>query len=343
LSSSFSSHIPLFLKQLNEVDVDVISKDVYVKKYLQHLIDHGHYFVTIYSKVLEKGVANAPKKVVDIQLLDYGAGVGLLGIFASYCGVKKVSINEMDPVFLAAAAKLSDHFNRKEIVFIPGSLASDFDSALWGKPDVLVATDVIEHLYDLDDFVSCCVSINREMSMVFTTGSNPANFWKVSRLQKLQWRDEWQGNAEENDDVLAGYGHEAYRSMRKKIIQSFDPSLTLNEVENLVDNTRGLIKKDIHEAVSHYVKYGHLQKTTDDSYNTCNPETGSWTERILPFEAYDLIFNKHHLSVRYESGFYNTDKKGLKKAIALFANLLLPIFGKRIAPFIFIETKNIHK
>jgi 2-polyprenyl-3-methyl-5-hydroxy-6-metoxy-1,4-benzoquinol methylase len=343
LSSSFSSHIPLFLKQLNEVDLDAISKDEYVKKYLQHLIDHGNYFVTIYSKVLEKGIANAQKKVADIQLLDYGAGVGLLGIFASYCGVKKVSINEMDPVFLAAAAKLSDHFNRKEIVFIPGSLASDFDSALWCKPDLLVATDVIEHIYNLDDFVSCCVSMNRNMSMVFTTGSNPANAWKVSSLRKLQWRDEWEGNPGDNEDALAGYGHEAYRSMRKKIIQSFDPSLTLKEVENLVDKTRGLIKKDIHDAVSQYVKYGHLQKTTDDSYNTCNPETGSWTERILSFEAYDLIFNKHHLSVRFESGFYNTDKKGLKKAIALFANLLLPIFGKRIAPFIFIETKNIHK
>jgi 2-polyprenyl-3-methyl-5-hydroxy-6-metoxy-1,4-benzoquinol methylase len=343
LSSSFSSHIPQFLKQLNEVDVEAISKDVYVKKYLQHLINHGSYFMTIYAKVLEKGVANAQKKVADIQLLDYGAGVGLLGIFASYCGFKKVSINEMDAVFLAAAKKLSDHFNRKEIVFIPGSLASDFDSALWGKPDLLVATDVIEHLYDLDDFVSSCVYMNRNMSMVFTTGSNPANFWKVSRLRKLQWRDEWEGNSVENEDMLAGYGHEAYRSMRKKIIQSFDSSLTINEVEHLVDKTRGLIKKDIHDAVTHYVKYGHLQKTTDDSYNTCNPETGSWTERVLSFEAYDLIFNKHHLSARYESGFYNTDKKGLKKAIALFANLFLPIFGKRIAPFIFIETKNIHK
>jgi 2-polyprenyl-3-methyl-5-hydroxy-6-metoxy-1,4-benzoquinol methylase len=343
LSSSFSSHIPLFLKQLNEVEVDAISKDEYVKKYLQHLIDHGHYFVTIYSKVLEKGVANAQKKVADIQLLDYGAGVGLLGIFASYCGFKKVSINEMDAAFLAAAVKLSDHFNRKEIVFIPGSLASDFDSALWCKPDLLVATDVIEHVYDLDDFVSCCVSINREMSMVFTTGSNPANFWKVSRLQKLQRRDEWEGNPGDNEDALAGYGHEAYRSMRKKIIQAFATSLSEKEIENLVDKTRGLIKKDIHDVVTAYFKTGVLPPKSNDLYNTCNPETGSWTERILSFEAYDLIFNKHHQSVRFESGFYNTDKKGLKKAIALFANILLPIFGKRIAPFIFIETKNIHK
>jgi 2-polyprenyl-3-methyl-5-hydroxy-6-metoxy-1,4-benzoquinol methylase len=343
LSSSISSHIHPFLKQLNEVDVESISKDVYVKKYLQHIIDHGSYFVTIYEKVLEKGAANAQKKVTDIHLLDYGAGVGLLGIFASYCGFKKVSINEMDASFLSAAVKLSDHFNRKEIVFIPGSLSPDFDFTLWGKPDVLVATDVIEHIYNLDDFVSCCVSMNREMSMVFTTGSNPANFWKASRLRKLQRRDEWEGNPGDNEDALAGYGHEAYRSMRKKIIQAFAPSLSEKEIEDLVDKTRGLIKKDIHDVITAYFKTGVLPPKSNDLYNTCNPETGSWTERILSFEVYDSIFNKHHLSVRYESGFYNTDKKGLKKTIALFANLLLPIFGKRIAPFIFIETKNIHK
>lgn len=343
LSSSISSHIPRFLNRLKEVEVHSVSSDTYVQQYLEHLLEHAGYYVKIYARVLEMGISSSGKEKENIDLLDYGAGVGLLGIFASFCGFKKVSINDKEPAFLSAALVLSKHFNINNIEFISGGLESGFEYQKWGKPDLLVATDVIEHIYDLDEFLFCCKQWNINMSMVLTTGSNPANRRKVLLLRKLQKRDEWEGNPIDNGNKLAGYEHEAFRSMRKKIILEYAPSMTPEHLEMLTERTRGLIRKDIQEKVLRFVTKGEMPEAPVDPYNTCHPETGSWSERILSFEEYESIFKKHDLLVQFIPGFYNSDKKGLKKILVNATNLLLPIFGMKMAPFIFIRAQNIHR
>lgn len=338
-----SSDISRFLDRLKQVQIDKVSEDVYVLRYLQHLIDHAPYYLKIYSNVLNMGIEATSKKAEDIHVLDYGAGVGLMGIYAAFCGFRKVSINDISPSFLAAARELSGQLGISKIDFVEGALEKGYDEKIWGSPDLLVATDVIEHIYDLDVFLFCCRMMNEKMSMVFTTGSNPANRRKVSKLRKLQIRDEWEGNPADNADLLSGYEHEAYRSMRKKIISDHSPMLTEAELEKMVDRTRGLIRKDIVAGINRFVETGEWPPIPSDPFNTCHPETGSWSERILSFCDYEAVFKRHHFWVQFFPGFFDSDKIGLKKTINTIRNSFIPIFGKRAAPFIFMHSKHIHK
>lgn len=331
------------MNRLKEIEIQKISHDTYVQRYLKHLVAHGGYYIKIYTRVLTMSLSGTSKKIADVHLLDYGAGVGLLGIFAAYCGFGKVSINEREASFLSSAQVLAEHFGiKKNVIFLAGSLEKGFDAEGWGKPDLLVATDVIEHLYDLNEFLSCCKMLNGSMSMVFTTGSNPSNRRKVLALRKLQVRDEWEGNPVDNENKLAGYEHEAYRSMRKKIIQEQSSTISATDLEMLVERTRGLIRKEIEKKIIHFIETGEMPEMPSDPFNTCHPETGSWSERILSFDEYQTVFNTHLFSIQFTPGFYDSDKKGLKKIINSALNLFIPIFGMSIAPFIFIRTKNIH-
>lgn len=338
-----SPNISRFLERLKVVQIDKVSEDLYVRRYLEHLMLHSTYYVKIYNRVLSMGVDVTPKKIEDIHVLDYGAGLGLMGIFAAFCGFGKVSINDISPSFLSAAQILSEQIGVKNIHFIGGSLEKEMDDKKWGSPDLLVATDVIEHIYDLDDFLFCCKRMNQNISMVFSTGSNPANRRKVLKLRKLQYRDEWLGNPADNADMLAGYEHEAYRSMRKKMILDHSPSLTGAEVEKMVERTRGLIRKDIEASINRYKETGEWPEMPVDPFNTCHPETGSWSERILSFNEYETICKKHFFSTQFSSGFFDCDKKGLKKTMNRIRNAFISTFGISFAPFIFIRTQNIHK
>ncbi|MBR5297608.1 MAG: SAM-dependent methyltransferase, partial [Parabacteroides sp.] len=65
-----------------------------------------------------------------------------------------------------------------------------------------------------------------------------------------------------------------------------------------------LIFSDIHKAIIQ-----NNYPTLKDSYNTCDPSNGNWTERILPIETYRSIVQPYGFSVQIEKGFYNSQRK----------------------------------
>jgi hypothetical protein len=71
---------------------------------------------------------------------------------------------------------------------------------------------------------------------------------------------------------------------------------------------------------------------------TCDPVTGSWSERLLSFEEYKLLYHTNGFSLSIKNGFYNTHQSNfLKKTAVLFVNTLskfFPVLGKRFSPFI---------
>ena len=70
--------------------------------------------------------------------------------------------------------------------------------------------------------------------------------------------------------------------------------------------------------------------------NTCDPATGSWTERILTLEKYQEIATPRHVTLL--NGFYNCHKKGLKGLAARLLNRLLRLPKTRwLAPFIILK------
>ena len=102
-SISFKNHISSFADLLNQASLEDPHMSDYSKRYLQYLLRHRIYFLHIYAHVLEKGVEKSGKEVKEMSLLDYGAGNGLLGMFAKYCGFQKVFLCDTAASFMQAA------------------------------------------------------------------------------------------------------------------------------------------------------------------------------------------------------------------------------------------------
>ncbi|MBC7866051.1 MAG: hypothetical protein H7X88_00830, partial [Gloeobacteraceae cyanobacterium ES-bin-316] len=198
----------------------------------------------------------------------------------------------------------------------------------------VIGTDVIEHIYSLDHFFAFIAEINTEMLTVFTTASNPHNFIKNRKLKKLQLQDELQGG-DPSDSVLAGAEkNEAFIVLRRKIIEDNFPSFNHDEVIQLSQVTRGLNKPSILKAVNLLLTTGKMPEPDIHVTNTCNPLTGSWTERILPIKKYQEIYSSNGFYLQVHNGFYNNHAAGLKKYLNIILNIIVKIAGKYAAPFI---------
>ena len=339
VAHSFDHYIPGFQKKIQEVNIDQLNCAPYPKRYLQHLLANSQYYLSIYAHVLDIAVNEQPLSPQNMQLIDYGAGNGLLGMFAQYAGFKQVLLCDVDPSFTEAAKALAHHLQ----IPLAGCVTGDLQALLHQYPnitaDVMVGTDVIEHIYDLEAFFATIQGHNPNMTTVFTTASNPANPFKTTRLKRLQIKDENEGG-HPSDFVLAGAEkHEAFLQIRKQIIGEAFPDLDVATTEKLCRATRGLDKPNIIKAVTAYLENGILP-VLPKGYNTCNPLTSSFTERILPLADYHSLYANHGFSLQVYNGFYNINSPGIKKLINPVLNGMIKIVGRKIAPFISLKGSN---
>ena len=289
MSHRFQQEIKSFSLVLSQNKLTSHLNNDYSGRYLKHLVHNRHYYLDIYAHVFEKVLSNCNLNRENMTIIDYGAGNGLMGLFAKYCGFGKVIINEIDKTFLLASQSLAKKLSINIDKFIEGDISVVKRETTELKPDAIVATDVIEHIYCLDDFFSTLKSINPNITSVFTTGSNPANYFKVKKLRQLQVKDEFEGGSPDDFTLFGHEPHKAYFDIRKDIIRE----QLINETDDLLNQfaskTRGLQKKDILSAIEMYRKTGMMPKTPVEQFNTCHPETGSWTERILNLNEYKRI------------------------------------------------------
>ena len=333
-AASLKNNIPVFAAKLLDINTASLPINDYSKRYLHHLISHRFYYLQIYAHVLDLVLQQSGKNASQVNLVDYGAGNGLLGIFAKFCGFKKVFICDMDEAFVHASKMAAIEMNIDVDDFITGDVEM-LRAALQEKTiDAVTGTDVIEHIYNLDDFFKTLSEINPGMITVFTTASNPDNFIKTRHLKKLQLKDEWQGS-DPGDFLLAGAEkHESFFEIRKKIIKQNFPDLQKENIIALGKNTRGLNQPDIIAAVQEFLKTGHMPEPDTASVNTCNPYSGSWTERILSIQQYKYIYARHGFALQVKNGFYNADTAGIKKYVNKILNGIVKITGRFTAPFI---------
>ena len=113
--------------------------------------------------------------------------------------------------------------------------------------------------------------------------------------------------------------------------------------------TRGLRVDDINLFVEDYLKTGFLIKDVKaNRFNTCDPITGNFTERVLQVNAYQLLYTQNNFNLEVISGFYSAKGRGIKsfsqKAFNMFINLFKHRFISRtIAPFILLVGVPAHK
>ena len=342
VADSLLKKIPAFERLLDAIQVESVSRPVYPQQYLLHLLQHRRYFLEVYARVLTTALEQSTLALEQVRLLDYGCGNGLMGLFAGFCGCQQVILQDIDPDFTAAAQELA-HQLRIPVTVITGDLDQTTDQLQALAPDIVAGTDVIEHIYRLDEFLASWKKINPRIVLCFSTAANPHHPLKRRRIMALQRKDEWIGG-QPGDDVLFGEkAHPSYRSIREQIIREAAPSLSDEALKQLINRTRGMKKSDIRLALSNYQQKQLLPAEPQHPTNTCNPLTGSWTERLLSIHAYRSLFENAGFSFAYLSGSYDVQKAGIQRLINQLLNRLIKLAGIRLAPYIILTGKGLRK
>ncbi|MDH6306221.1 putative nicotinamide N-methyase [Parabacteroides sp. PF5-5] len=318
------------LARLQKVDYDRLPISDYNKQYIRKIYPALAYYMEIYADCLYRGISSSNLSPENITLVDYGGGSGFLSMLAKEIGIGQVIYVDLNPLSVETIKVLKHEVGTGPDIILPGSsdALADWCQARQIQPQLLIATDLIEHVYNLSAFFTDLCRINNEMELIFTTGSTPYNPFVKRKLHRFM------KDCESGVAVSPGY----YARREQYLRESF-PELTEEQLKVWASCTRGVIYDDIKRAV----ETNHLP-FPEDKYNTCDPETGNWAERILPIQRYRISLApcNYHLSVK--KGFYNTHRTNpLQSLLCQLINGLIRISGKAglfLAPFITLHCKN---
>lgn len=320
---------------IQKIDLSQLDISTYDKEYFNYLLSHIHYRFEIYTDAIirllpEKDASDyiIPDAEGFDYFVDFGGGEGFLSIFLKRLGLNVIYC-DICPTSVNAIGVLKNEIGYGPDFMLEGSSPEllSFCKSKGLCPKYLIATDLIEHVYDLNALFVDFHVMNPGISMVFTTGSVKTNFLKCRKLRKIMLDEE----------------KNLYIPVRRQFLQEKYPATASSEIEVLAKSTRGLIFSDMIKYVDIYLKTNTLPVIDIDRYNTCDPETGNWSERILSRKKYRKILGNHQFQVKFENGYYNVHKN---HPVILFivktVNFFIRHFrlsGSIITPFIFLTVK----
>ena len=299
----------------------VLSLEQTSRRYLERMMPSIDYYFDIYSHCLDIAANAIQIPIEKATLIDYGGGHGLLGIIAKKLGWHEVVYIDINPTSAHTVRTLSETLGHGPDTILTGDsvLLREWLRANHRQPHALLGMDVIEHIYRLDTFFNDIIAdTSQPLFLLFTTASNPFNAHICSRLRRIMQSDET-GTTEQPN----------YYTLRHDFIARQRPELTPDQLHRWVVNTRGLIFDDIQE----YLDKDEMPTPTDP-FNTCDPRTGNWTERILPIKRYQELLDTHKYQLSVENGWYNTRHNIPKKTCAQLLNI---VNSPRLAPFLILK------
>ena len=184
-------------------------------------------------------------------------------------------INDIDATFVDASQQLANQLNIKMDGYITGDISTVKDYFKYELPDAIVGTDVIEHIYNLEHFFSNLQQINPSIISVFTTASNPKNYFKVRTLKKLQIKDELKGGTPDDYILFGEFPLEPFIKIREQIIKEHNDSLPDQLIFEMAKATRGKNEQDIISVVQEYKISGQFPTPSANNNNTGDPLNGS--------------------------------------------------------------------
>lgn len=303
---------------LKALDYGALPLSDYSRNYILRLLPAIDYYMLIYRRCLHSMLDASPKAPAEMTMVDYGGGHGFLSLAAKRCGIGRVIYIDINPQASEAVAAIAAVVGEGPDVVLTGDSATlrrwCAENAVC--PDLLLGMDVIEHIYRLEDFFADLYAINPSMPMLFTTGSTPYNPWVKRRLHRVMKSDE-----------------RIFRQARLDCILEHHPDMNYPVALAWADSTRGLVFDDVLKVVETRMPYGII-----DFYNTCDPATGSWTERILPIDDYRRLLSPYGARLKVCKGFYNAFRGGFKGVVSRMLNVILHLPSTRfMAPFIVLQ------
>ena len=292
----------------------VSSLDYWLSKYACHLF---------YAVSLRLTDGTLPE---DIVVIDHGGGTGLLGFLAKEVGFGQVVYNDINPLFCEGATCWGKSLGVGHDSYILGDIDSVirfFEDQPEHRRVCLISADVIEHIYDIDQFLQdisriSCMSI----SVLMSSGASFLNLRYVAKTLPVQRRAE-----------------RKWAKERRKIIQEIGPELQSRDLDFLQGLTRGLIREDIVPVVEEYIVTGKVtrqKRRAGDfdpfSTNTCDPQTRWWAEHFLnPWTLCRQLREQGYIAGVLPGRYNVCQKNGVKRMIVRGLNSL--IFRIGIAGF----------
>lgn len=297
-----------------------------------------------YSYILSWVLSGLDKPKEEIVFLDHGGGHGLMSLLAKEYGIGTVIHNDIYPVSCKDARSIALSLNLEADIYIPGEIDDVLDYLKKSDKfcDAVASYDVIEHIYDINDFLNKIHLLSPgPMSLFFASAANERNPRINRELQAMHRKFEYH-------DRTPKFGRKptdatkAIIELRRKIISKHTPSLSSADVDKLAILTRGLVVGGIQDKVNEYCKTSIFPPGPTHPTNTCDPYTGNWFEHLMNPEDLASVLDSTGFSTTIKCGFYSQPKNLPKRLVKLALNFLIKAMGIKgllFAPYYAISAK----
>ena len=316
----------------------------YNKRYFFNVINETSIIFSLqkYSYLLIWALADVNIPLNKIVFMDYGGGHGMLALLAKSAGIGTVIHNDIYEISCKDAQCIGNDLDLAADYYIPGNIDDviNFRNERDININAVANYDVIEHIYDIEDFLNKLKLLsNSFQSVFFASGANELNPRKKKKLRQLHI------DFENNDrDFKAGRKPtdetRALIEVRKNIISELNLDLNSKEIDQLAELTRGMMIDKIKEAATNYNNTGNLPDKPLHPTNTCDPYTGNWFEHLMdPFHLKNILINNGYVS-EVIPGYYGVSEKLSYNVVKSILNMMISVnknIGLRISPFYSIK------
>ena len=309
------------------LDIDNYFKDYFIN---HHLGKRLFFSIQNSAHIIYQAVQKTGKKMEEINMVDYGAGLGTLYMLAGMLPFKRVVYNDYLPDWQSTAASICKALH----IDIDGYVTGDIDAVLNYAAtegfvfNIIASRNVIEHIYSLPFFYE---EIYRHYpaAVIFSTTSanfqNPAMRFKHYLLHKK-------------------IEQEQYLPYREKELQKLWPPISTQQLAELAKFTRGKAKQDFLTAIADYKNGRPVAPVLFLRSNTCLPDSGYWCEHLLSKDEYETIIHQAGYTMNYTAGYWDTHYPyGLMNLLAKLLNKLIVLFGNKgyfFSPFVNVVAFN---
>lgn len=296
------------------------------------LSDYAHRYVSDYrsnpdalaanwlrsAHIIATALRQAGAEPSSTCLIDCGGGQGLLSLLAVRLGFEQVIYSDLGVQMTREAQAIGARMGMPATRYMAGDLSAVARALKDERFSnfIVVSSNVIEHVYDLNDLWDACTGLaaERNFTAVWCSDANSANpFISKKRRRTHLYVDHCDRTASNRDSELDSTF--SFSSLRRRIIEPLLPDSSRHELDRLTAATRGLHKADIQTAVHQFLQNGHMAEPEHPT-NTCNPETGNWCERLIDLNAIRSQLQDRSWQVHLEPGFYGP-RSGLAQKLAV--------------------------
>ncbi len=342
MNIDFNSVSRMFLQVLRNLDITALQGDIseYSMEYLKRHRANAEFRAYLYSQICaaaakQSGIQSREQLSAAV-FCDYGAGTGLLGVYARMAGFGTVICSDIYELAMQDAEKIGRALGFPAHQYLTGELEVLRDKNI----TVIAGMDVIEHIYQLDRHFENLGRMDSLKAVVHLTGANIMNPLMRNRLNKVQRTCEFSGwpertGAKPRDEKRP------YLQVRREMIAAAFPELGEDQLNLAAQNTRGLAGVDISLAVKAFLNSGKWPALPSGA-NTCDPRNGNWAEHLLSIQEYRNFAAGFSLQVNalgYDQWNGNIVSRNIKAAVNGLGRLMPQKLSLRILPLLLLQFK----